>query len=233
MSKPLRAARGSARALPARAPRFGASPSPLAGVRLAALLLDYRWLLLCLGLSLMPLLVGAQGGGASAIGLRVNPGYSSADGSYGRQLLGNTQLSYRYYLSEKWSAEATLGYRRSRVRGRDIGGVSRRQRLYTLEGALTLQREWVQPRKPDWTFYAGAGLGYKREDWRNVDPADGRLGERSFRGITLEGVVGFRYRIPDTRLELDLGLRPRYGGRGVGLATPVSLGLRWRLGGGP
>ena len=237
MSTPPRDARARACATSARLPRFGASPLP-------SLLLDYRWLLVCLGLSLLPLLAGAQAPraseaaastvGESAIGLRVDPGYAGrTGGAYGRQLLRNTQLSYRYQLRERWSLEALLGYSRSPEIPVSFPTFTVGQRFRTVEGAVLLQREWALEKNPKWHFYAGGGLGVRHSGSQNVNPADGSAGERTSTDLTLESAVGFRYRMSRAPLELDLGLRPRYGGRGVGLDVPLNVGLRWRLGGKP
>lgn len=192
-------------------------------------LLAYRWRLLCLALALAPTLVsGQQTRGESAIGLRVSPRYEGSGVS--NHLLRNLDLSYRYALGDKWGLEATGGYWHSAPIASGAPATGAGSRSTRLQAALTLQRVW-QMRKPSWRFYAGLGAGLLH--YRSVpDNATGSAArERRVRNLTVQGDIGFRYVFKRAPLELDLGLRPSYDGRGFGVDIEPTIGLRYRFGG--
>lgn len=206
------------------AARFGESrPRP------APVLLDVRWLGALL-LSLLPLLAAAQDDPPErryAVGLRFTPTYTSSRGA--DQLLRNTDLSFRARLDDRWSLEATAGYwRRGDSRANSIGAPVDRG-LQRLQFGLTVQRDW-RLRNPRWTAYAGGGLGALYVEQRGLRDAAGGSRDASAVNLTVLAVGGLRYRLPRAPLELDLGLRPRYGGRGFGLELRPSVGLRYRFG---
>lgn len=212
----------------AAASGFGESLFPA-----ARFLLDVRWLALCLLLSLLPLWAAAQSAAQSgpparryAVGLQFTPAWTTdrdAD-----QLLRNTDLSLRAALDDRWSLEATAGYWR---RGglRPVDGRNTDQGFTRFQVGLTLQREW-RLRHPQWSLYAGAGLGLLYAEQDGIDEGRGVLRDARGLSLTAEAVLGARYRFKRAPLELDLGLRPRYGGRGYGLELRPSIGLRYRFG---
>ena len=180
----------------------------------------------------LPLLAFGQGDAQHAIGLRV-----TADAGVGRvnslSFEPNLDLSYRMPLKGPWALEFTAGYGRHESLSRSVGtpnGLFTPVRAQRLQGAVTLQREWRQ-RASDWVFYAGGGLGFLDYSERGTEGAlDGKL-LGSVTNVTWQGVVGWRYQFQRVPVELDLGFRPQYGGRGFGLELRPSVGMRYRFGG--
>ncbi len=178
-------------------------------------------------LASLPLLVTAQLAQTHAFGLRVSGSYE--DYRTENRFRALYDLSYRLPIGQQWSAELTAGYWRGSVENAATTTLGR-QRPQQFQAAVTLQREW-QFADPQWSSYVGAGIGVLHYNARGVGGAlDGeRLGETT--NLTLQGIMGLRYRLEEAPLEFDFSLRPSYEGRGFGIVMPVSIGLRYRFGG--
>ncbi len=186
----------------------------------------WRVLFLATTLAVTPLLLVAQVDRTHAVGIRFNPKYETARGA--DRLLENLDLSYRMPIGDRWSAEATAGYWRTSVVDlpRMLPGRMQSRRF---QATVTLQRDW-RMQNPQWTFYAGGGLGFLNYSSRNAGgTSDGEsLGAKT--NLTVQGVAGFRYALKRAPLELDLGIRPQYAGRGFGLTVRPSVGIRYHFG---
>ena len=197
------------------------------------LLLDYRLLALWLALSLAPLLSFGQGNAdgpsdrSTAIGLRVG---SSQQGFFGVGYSPFPELTVRQRLGPRWSLEGRVGYWQRSGEVTVGRGLVYEQRRDVLRASIVAQRAW-RLNDRGLSFYAGAGLGVLRYATRNITEVPGSLPEGSSYRLTVEGIVGLRYRLPDAPFEFDLSINPNYAGRGFGLDVAPSVGVRFDLGG--